>query len=67
MKTEIKIPYSEDTFTVETESIKSLYGLRIVRFSVGQRCVALTGKAANELGQALLDASDDATPSPSWL
>lgn len=64
MKTEVRIPYSKDRFTVEGESISSLYGLRVVRVSVGHRRVALTPTAASELGQALLEASGDAPPSP---
>ncbi|ALV45343.1 hypothetical protein MB46_07400 [Arthrobacter alpinus] len=57
MKTEIRLPYSEDNFTVETEMIPALHDLLIVRISVGEFRIALTPKEAKDLGHALLDAS----------
>jgi hypothetical protein len=64
MKTEIKIPYSEDCFTVETEVVPPPYDLLIVRVSTGQFRVTLTPTAAIELGLALIDASNDTTWTP---
>ncbi|ALE06281.1 hypothetical protein AL755_13770 [Arthrobacter sp. ERGS1:01] len=59
IKTEVKIPYSADSFTVEAERIPALFDLPVVRVSVGERHVALTPDEAIKLGQALLEACSE--------
>lgn len=55
MKTEIRIPYSNDHFVVEAERVPALLDLPIVRISVRNQRIALTPQAAQELGAALLE------------
>ncbi|WP_157884076.1 hypothetical protein [Arthrobacter alpinus] len=57
MKTEIRIPYSNDHFVVESERVPALLELPIVRISLQNQRIALTPLAAQELGAALLEAA----------
>lgn len=60
VKSEIKIPYSDDRFTVEVETLESLMGLPIVRFSVRGEEIILTSRTASALGYTLLAAGNEA-------
>jgi hypothetical protein len=54
MKQQIKMPYSDDFFTVEAHHVDRLFNLPIVRISVRGQTISLTTEAAKQIGEALL-------------
>lgn len=59
MQREIPLPYSHESFRVETERVATLFDLPIVRVSVFGRRIALTPLVATALGNALIEAGDE--------
>ncbi|SEF12586.1 hypothetical protein SAMN04489740_4261 [Arthrobacter alpinus] len=70
MNKQIQLPYSEDFFTIETQSVKRLFNLPIVRLSVRGQTLALPPDTAKLIGEAILtvvgslDESEPTSPTP---